>query len=318
MENNIVVQQTSVLDAGSNAAELFLEWSKHIRGADRTKDTYIRNTKQFIMYLYERGIRHPQEQDVEDYLDYLMQEHKPATVNSYRQGIRSFFRWTEKQGLYENIAKDVKGQKVDAGHAKEALTAKQAKALLDSIDRSTLKGKRDYAMLSLMLTAGLRTVEVIRADRGDLRTKTNPKTGEDFLALYVQGKGRTDKKEYVKVAPQVEKALNEYLTARGTVNGEEPLFSSTAHRNTGGRLTTRSISRIVKDQLVSIGLDSNLYTAHCLRHTTATLNLLGEGTLQETMELMRHKNPETTLIYAHNLDRAESKSEERVAGAIFA
>lgn len=318
MEGSIVVQQSGTVAVSSRAAELFLEWGKHIRGADRTKDTYIRNTKQFIMYLYERGINRPQEQDVEDYLDFLMQEHKPATVNSYRQGIRAFFRWTEKQGLYPDIAKDVKGQKVDSGHAKEALTARQARTLLDSVDRSTLKGKRDYAMLALMLTAGLRTIEVIRADRGDLRTKTNPKTGEDFLALYVQGKGRTDKKEYVKVAPQVEEALTEYLTARGAVNAEEPLFTSTAHRNSGQRLTTRSISRVVKEQLVSIGLNSDLYTAHCLRHTTATLNLLGEGTLQETMELMRHKNPETTLIYAHNLDRAESQSEARVAGAIFA
>ena len=65
------------------------------------------------------------------------------------------------------------------------------------------------------------------------------------------------------------------------------------------------------------GYDSDRLTAHSLRHTAATLNLLAGGTLQETQQLLRHSSINTTTIYAHNLDRAQSKSEERIANAIF-
>jgi integrase/recombinase XerC len=82
-------------------------------------------------------------------------------------------------------------------------------------------------------------------------------------------------------------------------------------------MTTRSISRTVKQRLQQIGLDSDRLTAHSLRHTAATLNLLNGASIEETQQLLGHSNINTTLIYAHALERASNNSESRIAGAIF-
>ena len=82
-------------------------------------------------------------------------------------------------------------------------------------------------------------------------------------------------------------------------------------------MTTRSISRVAKESLIDIGLDSDRLTAHSFRHTAATLNLLNGGTVEETQQLLGHKNINTTLIYSHALERAKNNSEKRIAKAIF-
>ena len=72
---------------------------------------------------------------------------------------------------------------VDHEHKKDALTINQCQALLQSIDISTSKGLRDRAIISLMMTAGLRTIEVVRAAVGDLHSFA------DSVYLFIQGKG---------------------------------------------------------------------------------------------------------------------------------
>jgi len=162
-----------------------------------------------------------------------------------------------------------------------------------------------------MTTTGLRTISVILADVGDIRT-----AGDD-IALFYQGKGHEEKADYVKLAEPVEEAIRAYLTARGETDPKAPLFSSEAHRNGGERMTTRSISRIAKEHLKEIGLNSDRLTAHSLRHTAATLNLLNGATVEETQQLLGHANINTTLIYSHALERAKNNSEKRIARAIF-
>ena len=82
-------------------------------------------------------------------------------------------------------------------------------------------------------------------------------------------------------------------------------------------MTTRSISRIVKDRLVDAGLNSDRLTAHSLRHTAATLNMLHGGTLDETQQMLRHSKIDTTMIYTHHLERVKNRSEDRIAAAIW-
>ena len=95
------------------------------------------------------------------------------------------------------------------------------------------------------------------------------------------------------------------------------LFVSTSNNNKGQRLTTRSISGIVKKRLKAAGYTSNRLTAHSLRHTAGTLNLMNGGTLEETQQLLRHSNINTTMIYLHHLERENNQSEKRIADALF-
>jgi site-specific recombinase XerD len=82
-------------------------------------------------------------------------------------------------------------------------------------------------------------------------------------------------------------------------------------------MTTRSLSRIVKNSFINTGLNSNKLTAHSLRHTAITLSLLGGASLQEAQAFAGHTNITTTQIYAHNIERANNKCEATIANAIF-
>ena len=308
--NQLTVKTTAIAEQAIGA-ELFNRWASYIDASPKTLETYRRAIKQFFVYVTENGIARPQREDIIAYRDYLALEHKPTTVQSYLAAVKLFFKWTESEGLYPNVADRVKGAKLDLEHKRDYLTSKQTLKLLENIDRTTLKGLRDYAILSLMVTTGLRTISVARANVGDIRT------AGDAVALYYQGKGHQEKANYVKLAEPVEEAIRAYLQARGTASGEEPLFTSIANRNGGERMTTRSISRVAKENLVAAGLESDRLTAHSLRHTAATLNILNGGTVEETQQLLDHANINTTLIYSHALERARNESENRIAAAIF-
>lgn len=303
MENQITIQAFS--------PELFRHWIEYFDAKPKTIETYTKSIRQFARYISENSITQPQREDIIAYRDELKTKLKPATVKAYMVAVRLFFQWTQQEGIYPNIAEHIKSTKIDTEHKKDYLTSNQVKKLLNSVDCSTEKGKRDYAMLVLMLTSGLRTIEVARANIEDIRALG------DFTVLYIQGKGHEEKNAYVKIAEPVEDAIREYLAERKVSNTASPLFASESNRNNGGRMTTRSISRIVKNTLVNAGFNSDRLTAHSLRHTTATLNLLNGGTIEETQQLLRHTNINTTLIYSHALERAENNSEERIANAIF-
>lgn len=289
----------------------FDDFFRFVDITEKSIGTYKRALKQFVKWLGLRGISTPQREDIIAFREELKQEHKATTVQTYIVAIRLFFRWTAQKGLYPDIADHIKGAKLNKEHKKDCLTTKQVKKVLASIDRSTVQGLRDYAILCLMLTGGLRTIEVSRADIEDLRTLG------DNTVLYLQGKGRQEKTEYVKIVEEVETAIRSYLKASGCTEPKTPLFKCISNKNSGGRLTTRSISRIVKEALINAGYDSDRLTAHSLRHTTGTLNLKNGGSLEETQQLLRHSNINTTMIYLHHLERLNNKSEERIAKAIF-
>lgn len=313
MANEIIATSTptSIINATPITADLMTRWINFIDAKPRTIETYTHNLKQFFVYMQDNGITQPTRDNIISYRDMLKESHKPTTVQAYITAIKLFFQWTEQEGIYPDIAKHIKGAKLDTDHKKDYMTAKQVGKILASIDTSTISGKRDYAILCLMVTAGLRTIEIERADICDIRVRG------DYTALYVQGKGHDEKNTFVKLAEPVEAAIRDYLAARGKAADTEPLFVSHANRNNGERMTTRSIRRIAKDILIAAGFNSDRLTAHSFRHTAATLNLLNGASLEETQQLLRHTSINTTMIYSHALERAKNDSENRIASAIF-
>ena len=304
-KGEIVVQQTV-------GAEFFTRFLAYLDAAPKTIETYTRALRQLSNYFSLNGIRQPQREDIVAFREELKSSgHKPTTVQNYITATKLFFKWTAQEGLYPNIAEHLKGAKLNRDHKKDYLTSRQVKEILGSVERDTIKGLRDYAILTLMITGGLRTIEVVRADVGDIRT------AGDFTVLYIQGKGREEKTEYIKISPQVEKAIRAYLTARGAVVDTDPLFTSTSHNNSGERITTRSVSGLVKGRLKSAGYDSSRLTAHSLRHTAVTLSLLAGKDIAEVQQFARHANIATTMIYNHAIDKAKNGCSEAIAQAIF-
>ena len=135
--------------------------------------------------------------------------------------------------------------------------------------------------------------------------------------LDVQGKGHSAKDAFVKLAEPVKQAIDEYLSARGHVSDNEPLFASCSRRNKGGRLTTRTISQVCKSTMIHAGYNSHRLTAHSLRHSAITLALMAGQALDDVSAFARHSSVSITMVYNHAINRMKSLCESAIASAIF-
>jgi integrase/recombinase XerD len=291
--------------------ELYQRFISYIDARPRTIETYTKALRQLLKYFSLKGITQPTREDILAYRDYLKEGHKPATVQNYITATRLFFQWLEQERLYPNVANKIKGARIEKGHKKDFLNSDQVKAVLGTVDTQSLQGLRDYAMIALMVTGGLRTIEVSRADIGDMREIAGQ------ARLYIQGKGKEEKADYAVLQPEVKTAIDAYLARRGETDKDQPLFASTSNNSTGGRLSTRSVSGIVKAWLQRAGYDSDRLTAHSLRHTAITLALMAGKPMREVQQFARHTSPVITEVYAHDLERAKNGCEEAIARAIF-
>lgn len=254
---------------------------------------------------------------------------KPNTVAQYMRSVCQFFRWTEASGLYPNVAANIHAPKVSRDHhRRDFLTPGQVRAIEESIEetaqertaaaaeaekdpagrieRSTEQGKRLYAMYELAVNAGLRCIELSRANIQDFETKG----GQAYL--YVWGKGHTEADAKKPLAPEVAAAITDYLNYR-TVNktGAAPLFVATGNRSGGKRIAPSTISKMLKRAFINAGYNSGKLTAHSLRHSTAmgVLTLTGNN-LYESQKYLRHENPATTEIYLHETAQQEQQQAE--------
>jgi integrase/recombinase XerC len=159
----------------------------------------------------------------------------------------------------------------------------ESKELLDRAPEPTEAGRRDHALLELLYATGLRVAECCGLDLEDV----------DLGQGTVRVLGKGDKERVVPVGEAALEALGAYLAARpGPRTG--PVFRNWR----GGRLTPRSVHRIVKRRAREAGLGRRV-TPHTLRHTFAT-HMLGEGAdLRLIQELLGHSRLSTTQRYTH-------------------
>ena len=179
--------------------------------------SYISGVRAFIHYLSQNNIRVPNRDTVLSYKKHLSKTKSASTIALYLSALRRFFAWCEA----------IKSPHIDSGHKKDCFTANQLKQIISGIERNGIKGKRDYALFCLISATGLRCVEVMRANIGDIRNIG----GE--TCLFVQGKGKTSKSEFVKLSGHVLNAIKAYLDTRGELSENAPLFASLSHRNAG-------------------------------------------------------------------------------------
>lgn len=274
-----------------------------------TAESYTNAVKQYLQFIEKYGMNPQSAETVKEYKHHLLGlGYKASTVNSYITSIKRFYVYLEEVGACQNVAKKVKKVHENKDFKKDCLTVQQAKTVISTCNTSTLTGKRDHALMCLLLYTGLRTIEVARAQVGDIRNKGNT------IVLYVQGKGHAEKDSFVVLPETVQHAINDYLKARPeTLTDESPLFACTGNRATNKPLHVKSISRIVKGIFKENGLISERLTAHSTRHTACTLALLSGASLQDVQQMARHQNINTTLIYSHNINRLANNAESKIA-----
>lgn len=297
--------------AVDNQIDLVAKWITFAQVKPASVRAYTKGVKNFFAFLKANAISNITREVLTSYREYLGGKYKAASANLYLTATKLFVGFLYQEGVIAtNVAERIKNFKVSEQHAKDALSAQTTKKIIGGFDTSSIKGKRDKAIVALMVTAGLRCCEVVRANVGDLVNR-----GEKVF-LQVQGKGRDDKAECVEVPAPVMNLIKAYLDARGNKLADDaPLFASLSRRNFGGRLTTTSISRIIKSTLRANGIDSPRLTAHSLRHTAATTMILNGVDLRRVQEVLRHKSIGVTERYLHELDRYNNGGESICAAA---
>ena len=261
-----------------------------------SKELYNRTLKQYFNWIATENLLLEDITRIEilKYKDSLLSSGLSSlTVGSYITVVRKFYEFLEANKLYPNVARGIKNPKRKQQFRKQPLQPLQATKLIEHyLDKSC----RDYAIINLLLRTGLRTIEVIRANIGDLVFKGAQRV------LLIQGKGRDEKDNFVVITDKTYSSIKSYLATRIGLTDLEPLFISNSNNSKGERLTTRTISYIAKEGLKAIGLNESYFTAHSLRHTTAVNILRAGGSLETAQFTLRHTNPATTQIYTATLN----------------
>lgn len=262
---------------------------------ESSKKLYARTLRLFFEWVANEGKQVAQltKADIVEYKNALFENGLSSlSVASYLTSLRKFYEWAESEKLYPNIVKGVKTPRRTQAFKKQHLTEEKSAELLTHFEALSL---RDYAIVNLILRTGLRTIEVVRADVGDITFKANRRI------LKVHGKGHDEKDDFVVLTDKAYQPIADYLKTRKKAKASEPLFTSDSNRNTGERLTTRTISGLCKSGLKAVGLDGREFTAHSLRHTTAVMILKNGGELTEAQAVLRHTSPATTQIYTESI-----------------
>jgi integrase/recombinase XerD len=198
----------------------------------------------------------------------------------------------------------------------EFLTADEVKALLRVPDRRTLKGRRDYALLLLMLSSGLRKAEVCSLSIENLSTYRNQ------TVVDVIGKGQ--KQRRVALTNEVMEAVLDYqkslknavprlFTDETTQSATRPLFFTLGERgNTEpAPLTPKAVDCLIR-RVKKAALLTKRITPHTTRHTFAT-SLLDKGVdLRTVQELLGHSHIRTTEKYLHTSDEKKIDAVSRL------
>ncbi|EQM80914.1 tyrosine-type recombinase/integrase [Stutzerimonas stutzeri] len=206
-----------------------------------------------------------------------------------------------------NPVHGVKRPKIESNEGKTpALGDHQAKALLEAPDAVSIKGKRDRAILAVLLYHGLRREEVARLGVSDLQERRGIKH------LCVHGKG--GKLRYLPLHPVAAERIHAYLDASGHHLEQEkaPLFMPLRGRRTGAGVSANGIYALVGEYARAAGIEVAGLGVHGLRATAATNALENEADIAKVQHWLGHANISTTRIYDRRQHRPEDSPTFRV------
>lgn len=296
----------------SNLLDDFLSYLKSTKGSsDTTIREYYYDIRMFLRFiLLRRGIVKDDipfddieieqitvdllntvtKQDIYAYNSYLGNVRKISNRSKHRKitSIRRFFHYlcTKVDLITENPLENIDMPSFEKT-LPIYLTLEQAQNLLKAIFNSSQKDVyrlRDYAIVTLFLNCGMRLSELANIKLSHI---------EKDNTLRVMGKGKKERTIYLNQACLL--AIKEYLKIRPQVKNDTLFLSM---RQTP--MSNRAIQHMIEKYIVAIGLDSNKYTVHKLRHTAATLMYqYGNADILSLQEILGHESVTTTQIYTH-------------------
>ena len=217
---------------------------------------------------------------------------KSATINRRLAAIKSLVAFSYNCGHCEFMLEAVKGEKLSAYRDTTGIDPETFKRVLGGIDRGTVKGVRDFALMMLLWSNALRRSEVSKASIADFDPVAK--------TLRIFGKGRGNNSEIISLGTGTVNAIEAWLEARGETNPDKALFCSVNPGYRDGRLCTQAIYDIVKSRCQDAGI-TKVMSPHRIRHSaiTAALEATG-GDVRRVQKLSRHSSLNTLLIYDDN------------------
>ena len=237
--------------------------------------------------------------DAYEFMNYIQRERGNNNTTRARKcsSLKGFYNYlTIKKHLIENDPlKELETPKKKKSLPKH-LTLEQSIELLNAVEGSYKE--RDYAIITLFLNCGLRVSEMASLNYSDIRTDNTLRVvgkGNKERIIYLNNSCVTAIKSYMKVRP-----------VDGVID-KKALFISRNHR----RMSVKTIQAMVYKYLEKIGLDSQGYSCHKLRHTAATLMYQHGGVdIRVLKEVLGHENLGTTEIYTHLSSEQMKKATE--------
>lgn len=267
--------------------------------APSSKRVYLNDVHHFASWMIRQGIQPDcmSRSDMIAYRTYLAESSyaKGTKQRMFSVACRLMNELYINGHMKDKVTQDIKGFKTDSDETTHtALSKAQAKEMLESIGKSTKQGKRDYALILMLVKTGLRRAELVALNRSDIKIMDG-----HHVAVIEHGKG--DKRRIVKLRVDVYRALEDYLQARGQEG--DALFVSFRRGDhpTSCRMTDKGVELLVK-KYAPAGTE---LTPHGLRATFATLALEAEASLHQVQYALGHKDPRTTERYQRrklNLD----------------
>ncbi|MDS4055364.1 tyrosine-type recombinase/integrase [Accumulibacter sp.] len=231
------------------------------------------------------------------------------TIRHRLAALSSLFEYLcEKNAVTHNPVKGVKRPAVESYEGKTpALGDHQARQLLDAPDATSLKGKRDRALLATLLYHALRREELCKLKVKDFRHERR-----GVAHLKVSGKG--GKTRYVPLHPAASGLIGDYLEAAGHGGDDAGALFRPIHNNRADGLakaiTPDAVYKIVRGYSSALGFEIG---AHALRATAATNALDHQADIAKVQEWLGHANIATTRIYDHRRTRPEDSPTFKVA-----
>lgn len=233
---------------------------------------------------------------IREYLGSLYGHYRRSTIARKLSAVRSFFLFLEMKGLIKgNPAVDIATPKLEK-YIPNYLPVDDIFRLLEAPEKEKPLGLRDQAILEVLYSCGIRVSELEALNISSIHF--------DNRLVRVIGKG--DKERIVPIGRQALRAVRDYLEGTQNLRRKTGIDSQDASlfiNYRGGRLSTRSIGRIIKRYALKSGLTTDI-SPHSLRHTFATHLLDGGADLRSVQELLGHATLSTTQKYTHvSLDR---------------
>lgn len=271
------------------AVEQFVSVLQQRNSSPHTVKAYKTDLANFAVYVGSRKWREIDHMTIRGFLSYLYEKKLDKTsVARSLAAVRSLYRWLAQEGLVEqNPAALVSTPKLPK-KLPRVPTIEEMNTVLDGeMPQVASFPERDHLMFELLYGCGIRNSELVGINRDDIRLSAE--------AILIRGKGK--KERYVPFGDSVKSALAAYLKLRQQALAERKENTNALLINQrGGRLTTRSVGRIVKKLAVAMGLSPDVHP-HTLRHAFGT-HLLEEGAdLRAIQEMLGHERLSTTQRY---------------------